>query len=158
MNAISTPIPGPLPSAEPTVFEPAPTRRSPRIIWGSVVVGLLVVATLGMWFRPAEATPADVDPLVANLDWFFAAALTHPGAADDGFQDAPFSSVTVQSVTIADPLRGPIVVVADAVSSSGERTTVSYEITVMRDGTNWSVNAGHMQRVGGGLAATPPES
>jgi hypothetical protein len=141
MNAIASPIPEPLPPAEPPVIASEPTRDHHRIWWATALVVALAVGTAALWLPRNGSTPATEDPLADRLEWMFDATLTFPGMGPDGVLEAPFSAVDIETVIVVDESAGPMVATGIATLADGTRQQIVYELTVTRSDDGWSVRA-----------------
>ena len=140
MQAITTPEPDP-----PITLTPLPPvdDRGPQRVrrvapWlGVAIAGLILGLAVP---RPAEPLPPPVSitpDLATNLQWMFEAALGYPAIDEFGEPVAPAAGqLVVESVSVADPVSGPITatVLVDG-------TPITYDVVVERIDRGWRVRA-----------------
>ncbi len=143
MNAISAPIPEPIPPDPPAIaiVEP-PSRLGPRRVIAIGAAALVVLGVAAAWMVARGHLDPTADQLSENLGWMFEAALTYPGADRSGdVHPPPAIALTVREVTVVDQRRGPLMATVDLARLDGTVARVIYRIDLTRQGDAWTVAA-----------------
>lgn len=140
MDVISVPLPEPpepRPIARLLPSEPGSTRLAIAAA-ALVLAGLASGWLAGRATAPVTSAPPDIE---ATLQWMFSASLTYSAVTEDGLTvPPPADRIRLREVDVLDPVRGPILAVAE-LESDGRTQTVPYEVTTRRDGRAWVVEA-----------------
>ena len=144
MNAVTTPIPEPIPPSPVPRVDPEQGWPLRPLAAGLLVVSLAIAAVVA-WRSlapPVIAPPAPEADLTSTLGWMFDATLTHPAAATDGStMQAPFRSIQISEVEVVDATLGPVLVTAIGTRPGGQPEEVTYQLDVRRRGQGWSIEA-----------------